>query len=73
MPKDRGRNGRFGNFSTAVLTPREPGRIYSSAVFRVVPPDKSPVRLKFRPFYDVMAAYPYAMYFDRKTLPYRLW
>jgi len=58
---------------TAVLTPPDPGRVASSAVFRVVPPDKSPVRLKFRPFYDVPEAYPYAMYFDRRTLPYRLW
>lgn len=58
---------------TAVLTPPDPGRVASSAVFRVVPPDKSPVRLKFRPFYDAPEAYPYAMYFDRRTLPYRLW
>jgi uncharacterized protein len=43
------------------------------SVFRVVPPDKSAVRLKFRPFYDTGEGYPYFMYFDRKTLPYRLW
>jgi DUF1680 family protein len=45
----------------------------SMAVFRVVPPDGSPVRLKFRPFYDVGENYPYFMYFDRRGLPYRLW
>jgi len=43
------------------------------SVFRVVPPDKGAVRLKFRPFYDTGEGYPYFMYFDRKTLPYRLW
>ena len=43
------------------------------SIFRVVPPDKGPVRLKFRPFYEVPEAYPYFMYFDRKTLPWRLW
>jgi DUF1680 family protein len=43
------------------------------SVFRVVPPDKSTVRLKFRPFYDTGEGYPYFMYFDRKGLPYRLW
>jgi hypothetical protein len=58
---------------TGMLTPAVPGRLASSAVFRLVPPDKSAVRLKFRPFYDVPEAYPYAMYFDRRTLPYRLW
>jgi uncharacterized protein len=42
-------------------------------VFRVVPPDKTPVRLKFRPFYEVAEGYPYFMYFDRKALPWRLW
>jgi uncharacterized protein len=41
--------------------------------FRVVPADKSPVRLKFRPFYDIPEAYPYFMYFDRKAHPWRLW
>lgn len=43
------------------------------SVFRVVPPDKSAVRLKFRPFYDTGEGYPYFMYFDRKGLPYKLW
>ena len=42
-------------------------------VFRVVPPDKSAVRLKFWPFYALGEGYPYFMYFDRKALPYRLW
>jgi DUF1680 family protein len=31
-------------------------------IFRVVPPDKRPVRLKFRPFFEVGEAYPYFMY-----------
>ena len=43
------------------------------SVFRVVPPDKSAVRLKFRPFYDAGEGYPYFMYFDRRMLPYTLW
>ena len=43
------------------------------SVFRVVPPGKSAVRLKFRPFYDTGEGYPYFMHFDRKTLPYKLW
>ncbi len=42
-------------------------------VWRVVPPDKSPVRLRFRAFYEVQENYPYFMYFDRKALPWRLW
>jgi uncharacterized protein len=42
-------------------------------IFRVEPPDKSRVRLRFRPFYEIGEAYPYFMYFDRKTLPRRLW
>ncbi|HET7216999.1 MAG TPA: beta-L-arabinofuranosidase domain-containing protein, partial [Vicinamibacterales bacterium] len=56
----------------AILTPGTEARDTMS-VFRVVPPDKSPVRLKFRPFYDTGEGYPYFMYFDRKGLPYRLW
>jgi DUF1680 family protein len=56
----------------AVLTQGTESRDTMS-VFRVVPPDKSPVRLKFRPFYDTGEGYPYFMYFDRKGLPYKLW
>ncbi len=56
----------------AILTEGSEARDTMS-VFRVVPPDKSPVRLKFRPFYDSGEGYPYFMYFDRKGLPYRLW
>ena len=41
--------------------------------FRVTPPDGRPVRLRFRPFYEVTENYPYFMYFDRRTLPWRLW
>jgi DUF1680 family protein len=42
-------------------------------IFRVEPPDKKPVRLRFRPFYEVGENYPYFMYFDRRALPWRLW
>ena len=56
----------------AILTEGSEARDTMS-VYRVVPPDKSPVRLKFRPFYDPGEGYPYFMYFDRKGLPYRLW
>jgi uncharacterized protein len=56
----------------AILTPGDEARDTKS-VFRVVPPDKSAVRLKFRPFYDLGEGYPYFMYFDRKALPYKLW
>ena len=42
-------------------------------IFRVEPPDKSPVRLRFRPFYEMAENYPYFMYFDRDRLPWRLW
>jgi DUF1680 family protein len=45
----------------------------ATSVFRVVPPDKRPVRLRFRPFYDVPEHYPYFMYFDRNALPWKLW
>ncbi len=41
--------------------------------FRVERPDKRPVRLRFRPFYEAFENYPYFMYFDRKSLPWRLW
>ena len=57
---------------TAILSPVTETRDTMS-VFRVVPPDKSPVRLKFRPFYDLGEGYPYFMYFDRRQLPWRLW
>lgn len=56
----------------AILSPDGETRDTKS-VFRVVPPDKSAVRLKFRPFYDLGEGYPYFMYFDRKGLPYKLW
>ncbi|MEI6245858.1 MAG: beta-L-arabinofuranosidase domain-containing protein, partial [Acidobacteriota bacterium] len=42
-------------------------------VFRVALPDKLPVRLRCRPFYEVGESYPYFMYFDRKSLPWKLW
>jgi hypothetical protein len=40
---------------------------------RVVPPDGRSVRLRFRPFYEIGENYPYFMYFDRDSLPSRLW
>ncbi len=60
----------------AILSPEptpDPEARDTMSVFRVVPPDKSAVRLKFRPFYDTGEGYPYFMYFDRKGLPYKLW
>jgi DUF1680 family protein len=44
-----------------------------ASILRVVPPDKSPVRLRFRPFFEVREGYPYFMYFDRRALPWKLW
>jgi hypothetical protein len=41
--------------------------------FRVEPPDGSPVRLRFRPFYEIGENYPYFMYFDRPSHPRTLW
>ncbi len=43
------------------------------ATFRVVRPDKKPVRLKFRPFYQVQEDFPYLVYFDLGKEPYALW
>jgi len=43
------------------------------AVFRVQRPDGRPVRLKFRPFYEMAEDFPYLMYFDRQGGPYALW
>ena len=57
-----------GNWSVGQPPPVDP-----PTIFRVVPPDKSPVRLRFRPFYETGEGYPYFMYFDRKALPWRLW
>jgi DUF1680 family protein len=42
-------------------------------VFRMERPDGRPVRLKFRPFYDLAEDFPYVMYFDVKAWPYALW
>jgi hypothetical protein len=42
-------------------------------VLRVVPPDESGVRLRFRPFYELQENYPYFLYLDRRALPWRLW
>ena len=50
----------------------QPAKKYDTN-FRVEPPDKKPVRLRFRPFYEMAENYPYFMYFDRRALPWRLW
>ena len=42
-------------------------------VYRVVPPDGPPARLRFRPFYEIGEGYPYFMYFDRNAPPAKLW
>lgn len=57
-----------GVWSTGLTPPADP-----VTIFRVAPPDKSPVRLRFRPFYEVGENYPYFMYFDRQSLPWKLW
>ena len=56
-----------GVWSVGMVEPPYP------TIFRVQPPDKSPVRLRFRPFYELGEDYPYFLYFDRKSLPWRLW
>jgi DUF1680 family protein len=58
---------------TAYRMPVEGSTIPRPTIFRVVPPDGSPVRLRFRPFYDIGEGYPYFIYFDRDRLPWRLW
>jgi DUF1680 family protein len=45
----------------------------SPSVFRMERPDGRPVRLRFRPFYDLAEDFPYVMYFDLKAWPYALW
>jgi hypothetical protein len=60
-----------GIWSTGQAPP--PADLAPPTIFRVVPPDKSAVRLRFRPFYEPGEGYPYFMYFDRTTLPWRLW
>lgn len=47
--------------------------VADDGAFRVEPPDGSRVMPRFRPFYVAGAEYPYMMYFDRDTLPFRLW
>ncbi|NDJ13110.1 MAG: hypothetical protein EBY17_18260 [Acidobacteriia bacterium] len=43
------------------------------AVFRIARPDGRPIRLKFRPYYQMAHGFPYLMYFDRQSKPYALW
>ena len=43
------------------------------AVFRIVRPDGRPIRLKFRPYYQMAHGFPYLTYFDRQSKPYALW
>jgi len=45
----------------------------SPVVFRVNRPDGRPVRLRFRPFYQMAEDFPYLMYFDLDKEPYALW
>lgn len=42
-------------------------------VFRLVPPDGPPARLRFRPFYEIGEGYPYFMYLDRDAPPPKMW
>lgn len=42
-------------------------------ILRVDRPDKRPVRLRFRPFYETAGNYPYFMYFDRGQGTWALW
>jgi DUF1680 family protein len=67
VPETEGTLAR-GIWSVGMPPPPDP-----VTVFRVVPPDKSFVRLRFRPFYETGENYPYFMYFDRKSLPWKLW
>ena len=43
------------------------------AVFRIARPDGRPIRLKFRPYYQMAHGFPYLTYFDRQSKPYALW
>jgi hypothetical protein len=45
----------------------------SPAEFRFVPPDKTNVQGRFRPFYAMGENHPYRMYLDRTALPFILW
>jgi DUF1680 family protein len=45
----------------------------SPVVYRLNRPDGQPVRLKFRPFYQMAEGFPYLMYFDLDKKPYPLW
>ncbi len=65
---DTGSTLASGIWSTGLAPETDP-----VTVFKVAPPDKLPVRLRFRPFYEVGENYPYFMYFDRKSLPWKLW
>lgn len=42
-------------------------------IYRVVPPNGQPARLRFRPFYEIGEGYPYFMYLDRDAPPTALW
>ncbi len=59
--------------ATAYRMPVEEPSVPRPTIFRVVPPDNSPVRLRFRPFYDIGEGYPYFIYFDRNEHPWKLW
>jgi DUF1680 family protein len=61
-----------GSLPRGVWATAPPPTEYPTSL-RVVPPDKRPVRLRFRPFYEIGENYPYYMYFARDALPWRLW
>jgi DUF1680 family protein len=62
-----------GTTQRGIWSVGQPPPEFPVTIFRVEPPDKKPVRLRFRPFYEVGEGYPYFMYFDRKNLPWKLW
>ena len=59
--------------ASGVLTNTTEPEDQQVSVFRVSLPDNGAVRSRFRPFFDVEEGYPYYMYFDRETLPRKLW
>jgi DUF1680 family protein len=51
----------------------DPPATEKATVYRVVPGDGTRVGQRFRAFYDVPENYPYLMYFDKASLPMKLW
>lgn len=54
-------------------SPFRPAFGCTPAVFSVKRPDGRPVRLQFRPFYEMPENFPYLMYVDLDAWPYTLW